>query len=136
MYGVDLSWPARTVAYIINYVAGLVVVLVGFAYIPLRPIVEVRAGDVVGVEPDGISAADPSSFVSGAQELGGKLIEWLPVLVVALIYVATWAKLYAYVDRLDQDEWERYPHIFSRGACAFAVGILTLYVPWLLLHLH
>jgi len=136
MYGVDLSWPARTVAYIINYVAGLVVVFVGFAYIHLQPIVEVRARDVVGIEPDGISAADSSPSASGAEGLGGALIEWLPALVVALVYVATWAKLYAFVDRLEQAEWERSPHVFSRGACAFALGILTLYVPWLLLHLH
>ncbi|MEO8921584.1 MAG: hypothetical protein ABI330_01915 [Caldimonas sp.] len=119
-------------AYLLNYVAGLVVFVIGIVCVSLRAPIALRVRDVLESGESGSPQMESKGSVSvGFHGSGAAAIDWLPFLALALVYVVVWTKLFAHLDGLEKDEWERSPHVFVGGAMAFLLGVMTPLVPWL-----
>lgn len=104
MHGLDLSWPAKTVAFVVNYVIGLIGCALAFGFIRFSA----------------LPAADGSST--------GALVRSA---LAALAYLVGWRLLVPYVQSCEPDPLD--PLLFIRGVLAFVYGLLTVLLIFMLL---
>ncbi len=104
MHGLDLSWPAKTVTFVLNYVFGVLGCAVAFGYIRFWS-------------------------VAGADE--GRSGMLLPSALGALAYLLGWKLLVPYVQSCEPEPIDS--TLFLRGVAAFVYGVLTLLLVFILL---
>ena len=105
MYG-DLSWITRSLAAaLLNYIIGFAGCAVAFLY--TRRFDSSTSGDV--------------AFVVAA----------MPAALAAAAYLALWRVLVPFINRIELEAPD--PQLFMRGVVAFLCGVLTFFVPFLVL---